>query len=73
MAEPEVLQREGASYAGEFVQQPVQRWTTEEKLVLLDWHPLFSGRCPNCEIPIALKRSQAGWKCDRCGWQDDSV
>lgn len=30
-------------YAGEAIVQPVQRWTTEEKLALLDWHPLFTG------------------------------
>jgi hypothetical protein len=36
---------EGASYyAGELVISPIQRWTREQKLALLDWHPMFTGR-----------------------------
>jgi hypothetical protein len=34
-------------YAGELVPTPVQRWTTAQKLALLNWHPLFTGRCLN--------------------------
>ena len=40
---------EGASfYNGELILQPRQRWTQEEQLQLLDVHPLFTGRCPDC-------------------------
>ncbi|MHC5771800.1 MAG: hypothetical protein ACYTXI_41030 [Nostoc sp.] len=28
--------------------QPQQRWTQQQKLELLDWHPMFTGRCPQC-------------------------
>ena len=28
--------------------------TLAEKLELLESHPLFSGRCPACELPIAF-------------------
>lgn len=55
-------------YAGEAIVQPVQRWTTEEKLALLDWHPLFTGRCPRCETPIQPIKSY--WKCPQCDWSD---
>ena len=64
----------GASYyGGELILDPVQRLSLEQRLELLDVHPLFTGRCPNCERPVA--RGMAGqihWDCD-CGWVDDSV
>ncbi|MBE9009132.1 hypothetical protein IQ250_02810 [Pseudanabaenaceae cyanobacterium LEGE 13415] len=38
---------------------------------LLDWHSMFTGRCPECEITIKF-RERSLWKCDHCGWWDDS-
>ena len=69
--EPEELwEPEGASYyTGELILQPQQRWTLEEQLELLDTHPLFIGRCPQCshqfpkyEIPqcIGIVRNVGG-------------
>lgn len=64
----------GASYYnGELILQPKQRWTPEEQLDLLDWHPLFTGRCPRCERPFPkYDRPPVRWDCE-CGWIDDSV
>lgn len=71
----EQWQPEGASYyADELILDPVERLTMEQRLGLLDTHPLFTGRCPNCER--AIVRAIAGrvhWDCEYCGWVDDSV
>jgi hypothetical protein len=68
-------QPEGASYYdGELILDPVQRLTLEQRLELLDTHPLFTGRCPNCERPIALGLAgQVHYDCGHCGWVDDSI
>ncbi len=39
---------ERVTYNGEEIIQPPQRWTREEQLWLLDTHPLFTGKCPQC-------------------------
>ena len=66
---------EGASYYGsELVIEPLQRWTREQKIALLDWHPMFTGRCPDCERSIAQTLpARVYWDCQECGWRDDSV
>jgi hypothetical protein len=70
----EQWQPEGAAYYnGELVLQPRQR-TLMEQLDLLDTHPLFTGRCPNCEMPLLPTNPiQVHWDCSSCGWMDDSV
>jgi hypothetical protein len=63
-----------AYYGGDLVLTPMQRWTTAQKLALLDWHPLFTERCPNCERSlIQTNPARVHWDCQECGWQDDSV
>jgi hypothetical protein len=71
----EQWQPEGASYYGdELILDPVQRLTLEQRLELLDTHPLFTGRCPNCERPVPRATDgQVHWDCEHCGWVDDSV
>jgi hypothetical protein len=71
----EQWQPEGASYYGrELVLEPVQRLTVEQRLELLDSHPLFTGRCPKCEMPIQqTDPPRVHWDCEHCGWVDDSV
>jgi hypothetical protein len=70
----EQWQPEGASYYdGELVLEPVQRRSLEQRLDLLDSHPLFTGRCPNCERPIQAISGQMHWDCGHCGWVDDSI
>lgn len=65
---------EGASYyAGELILQPHQHWTPEEQLDLLDTHPMFTGKCPECNRQYSqAERPIVHWDCE-CGWSDDSV
>lgn len=67
MSDPETAEDDQVYYAGEEVVQPVQRFSTQQKLALLDWHPMFTSRCPQCETPIL----RSPWECDHCGWSDD--
>lgn len=65
---------EGGYYAGDWIPQLRTHITDEQRLALLDWHPLFTGRCPNCEIPIRQTTPpRVHWDCGACGWVDDSV
>ncbi len=65
---------EGATYNGELILQGEQRRTREEQLTLLDTHPLFTGRCPACEVPFPrYETPPVHWDCPNCGWVDDSV
>lgn len=67
-------QEERSFYNGEEIIQPRQRWTPEEQLQLLDWHPMFTGRCPHCERPFPKSdKPPVHWDCNECGWIDDSV
>ena len=74
-AKPEELwEPEGASYYnGELILQPQQHLTREEQLELLNTHPLFTGRCPHCEMPIPYLRDRVHYDCSECGWMDDTV
>jgi hypothetical protein len=75
-AEPEELwEPQGASYYnGELILQPKQHLTTEEKLQLLDTHPLFTGCCPSCDYQFPSHIPElVHFDCPRCGWIDDSV
>ena len=71
----EQWQPEGVSYyGGELVLEPVERRSREQRLELLDTHPLFTGRCPACEMPlIQTDPPRVHWDCGRCGWVDDSL
>ena len=74
-ASEELWEPEGASYYnGELILQPRQRWTLEQQLELLDTHPLFTGRCPQCEMTYPpYETPPVHWDCSACGWMDDSV
>jgi len=64
----------GASFYGdELIITPTQRWTRAQQLALLDWHPLFTGRCPHCERSIVASQLQPHLDCSDCGWQDDTL
>jgi hypothetical protein len=56
-------------YAGDWIPQPFPTLTEDEQLALLDWHPLFTGRCPNCERPIA-EAVKGRWQCGHCEWAE---
>jgi hypothetical protein len=75
-AEPEEKwEPEGATYYnGELIVQPLQRWTREEQLELLDTHPFFTGVCPSCGYRFPLDNlPDVHWDCPSCRWVDDSV
>lgn len=60
-------------YNGEEIRQPRQRWTPEQQLELIDWHPMFSGKCPKCSVEFNRDWSaRVHWDCE-CGWMDDSI
>jgi hypothetical protein len=70
----EELWPEEGSYDKELVIEPKSRWTNEQILDILDNHPLFTGRCPNCDFPYPPgKRVAACWDCPACGWIDDTL
>jgi hypothetical protein len=71
----ELWEPEGASYYnGELILQPQQRWTREEQMELLDWHPLFTSKCPQCGTLFDRNyRALVHWDCSECGWMDDTV
>ena len=66
---------EGASYYGdELILEPVQGRSQDEQMELLDTHPLFTGRCPNCEMPLLqTDPPRVHWDCEYCNWPDDSL
>jgi len=66
-AAPERQSLGGGYYAGDWIPQPFPALTTAEQLSLLDEHPQFTGRCPNCEMPIA-ESAEGQWKCGHCEW-----
>ena len=65
---------ERSYYNGEEIIQPPQRWTREQKLWLLDNHPMFTGKCPACGYVFSRDyTSRIHFNCPECGWKDDSV
>ena len=57
----------GAAYYGsELVLQSEKPMNQRDQLALLDWHPLFTGHCPNCERAILTELIEVS--CD-CGWE----
>lgn len=62
------------TYDGQPVPMPRQRFTLEEKMQLLDYHPLFTGQCPQCGHQFDMENPlPVHWDCPECGWCDDSV
>ena len=55
-------------YGGDLIPAPRHQRSPAEQLALLDWHPIFTGRCPKCEVPI-LQRvpGRKHWECGACG------
>jgi len=36
------------------------------------WHPIFTGKCPECRTPFSRMRlPPEQWLCKCCGWEDD--
>jgi hypothetical protein len=71
MPPEEPSDKEDATYNGEAISQPPQRWTKAEQLELLMWHPTFTGKCPKCGEQFSSGQVlDQNWKCDRCGWSE---
>jgi hypothetical protein len=63
------LPQSGFLYNDEWIATPHRRLTQAEQMQLLDWHPIFLGRCPHCETPIATPDdAQSHWNCHYCDW-----
>ena len=61
---------EQPTYDGRPVAMPWQRFTPESK----HYHPMFTGRCPCCEMPFEMKTpSLVHRDCTRRGWVVDGV
>ncbi|MGG6269096.1 hypothetical protein ACQ4M3_25490 [Leptolyngbya sp. AN03gr2] len=61
-------------YAGELIETPNPHWTKEQQIELLNWHPMSTGRCPNCERSLQQTHPvRVHSSCEHCGWKDDSV
>lgn len=58
-------------YAGDLIFNPgrMHSPSVDEQNQLLDSHPLFTGRCPHCEMPI----QQTDPPRVHCDWVDDLV
>ena len=74
-AEPEEFwEPVGASYYNSELILHRPRLRPADQMALLDWHPLFTGRCPGCEMPMVQHDLVSlHWDCVHCGWVDDSV
>ncbi len=65
---------ERVTYNGEEIIQPPQRWSREQQLELLDTHPMFTGKCPQCGYIFERDYSaRVHYDCPDCGWIDDNV
>jgi predicted RNA-binding Zn-ribbon protein involved in translation (DUF1610 family) len=70
----EELVIERVTYNGEEIIQPQQLWTQQQQLELLDMHPLFTGKCPECGYEFERDyTARVHYDCPDCGWMDDSV
>lgn len=61
-------------YNGEEIIQPPQQWSREQQLELIDTHPMFTGKCPQCETEFDRDyTARVHWHCPECGWKNDLV
>ncbi|MEM6251393.1 MAG: hypothetical protein AAF821_00595 [Cyanobacteria bacterium P01_D01_bin.156] len=66
------MNSDSSTYNEEVMPTPVVRHTLQQQLARLNWHPMFTGRCPSCDMPIRqTQQQQVHWDCDQCGWMDD--
>ncbi|NJM67638.1 MAG: hypothetical protein HC851_19185 [Acaryochloris sp. RU_4_1] len=62
------MEPDDAFYNGDPIAPITNHLTPEQKLELLDSHPIFTGRCPNCERPIReTTPPRVQWDCGECG------
>jgi len=45
---------------------------TEQNMEDWLWHPLFTGKCPECRHPFSrYKLPPLHWHCHMCGWDEE--
>ena len=74
-SDEELWSPEGYSfYNGELIKNPQPKYTREQQLEILDFHPIFTGVCPRCsyKYPTDTKPKEYSM-CPECGWVDDSL
>jgi hypothetical protein len=60
-----------AYYAGQPIDQPSQGKTRAQRLEILLWHPLFTGKCPQCSQALPSDDlTPSRWQCEQCGWEE---
>ena len=60
-------------YGDELIANRPSRHSQAEQLEILDNHPLFTGRCPQCRHEFNRNNQIVHFDCPNCGWIDDSV
>lgn len=75
METEELWTPDGATYYnGELVPLPKRTLTREEQWTILDTHPLFTNKCPECGYRFNPNDPPpVHWDCPDCGWVDDTV
>ncbi|HIK13760.1 MAG TPA: hypothetical protein IGS53_00430 [Leptolyngbyaceae cyanobacterium M33_DOE_097] len=74
VAEPGHQEEEVRYYCGEVIRDRSFRLSDLARLELLDYHPMFTGRCPECEMPMQqTEPPRVHWDCSVCGWKDDEI
>lgn len=72
--EVELWHPDGAHYENDELVLDRPKLTPEQQLWLLDNHPFFTGRCPQCGHQFDRQNQPAvHWDCPQCGWIDDAV
>jgi len=52
---------------------PVNKHVLEQRLYIQDSHPMFTGKCPDCQtLMTKTEPPRIHWDCE-CGWIDDSI
>lgn len=49
------------------------RTTPEQSWEILQTHPIFTERCPNCNYSFDMDNPPVYFDCPECGWIDDSI
>ena len=60
---------EVAYYSGEPIYQSRRKLSLSEQERLLNWHPLLTGYCPECQAEIPHALMQTDWQCQQCDWR----
>ena len=61
-------------YGDELIANRPSRYSQTEHLEILDTHPLFTGRCPECGYEFERENPpRVHYDCPSCGWVDDSI